>query len=473
MNHTSAKVLVIDPDPGNSLLLQKSIGTNDETIDIQFLDSLKEGMLFLQKHQVDLVFISEEFPEAEWFVFQNNIHEIDAATSMVVILNPAKKNTASKDYEKRGIDSINIQYVGPALVTIISHKVQVVRRLTDELNNRTKNAFQKEEKIFLGEISHKIRNPLNSIIGFSAAMLKTNKNEEEREFLGAIKTSGEDILKVIDEKLNITGYSNYVPDSHPFTQRPLTTVHFAEIMKLKILLVEDDMFNIKLVEHLFSEYGMKADIALNGKFAIEKIALNKYDLVLMDMEMPEMDGYTATRYTRNELQNQVPIIALTANALEGEREKCMEAGMNEYMTKPINANRLFEIIYRTVKPKEERSVEQAESFINLKPLKESMSGKRKAIKEMLDFFIKQIPEQLSALKIAIGKKEQPAITRLVQKMKSTILLTGIKKADPLLTELDNLVQSDSSKERIDTMHTELTSLMRQAVGEMAIEKNKL
>lgn len=150
MNHTSAKVLVIDPDPGNSLLLQKSIGTNDETIDIQFLDSLKEGMLFLQKHQVDLVFISEEFPEAEWFVFQNNIHEIDAATSMVVILNPAKKNTASKDYEKRGIDSINIQYVGPALVTIISHKVQVVRRLTDELNNRTKNAFQKEEKIFLG-----------------------------------------------------------------------------------------------------------------------------------------------------------------------------------------------------------------------------------------------------------------------------------------------------------------------------------
>ena len=118
-----------------------------------------------------------------------------------------------------------------------------------------------------------------------------------------------------------------------------------ELNKLNILLIEDNPLNIKLILSLFSEYNLKVQIAENGSVGIEKLNENKFDIILMDMEMPVMNGYEATTIIRKKLDSNIPIIAMTAHAMAGEREKCLSLGMNDYISKPINVNMLFEKIY--------------------------------------------------------------------------------------------------------------------------------
>jgi PAS domain S-box-containing protein len=126
-----------------------------------------------------------------------------------------------------------------------------------------------------------------------------------------------------------------------------------DLSKLKILLVEDNQMNVKLILSLFAENDLKLQIAENGSVGIEKIRENDgstslttcFDIILMDMEMPVMNGYEAATIIRNELKNNIPIIAMTAHAMAGEREKCLSLGMNDYISKPINANLLFEKMY--------------------------------------------------------------------------------------------------------------------------------
>lgn len=111
-----------------------------------------------------------------------------------------------------------------------------------------------------------------------------------------------------------------------------------------VLVAEDNAINQMVVKHTLFKLGAVADVACNGAEAIEKIKARKYDLILMDIQMPVMDGYEATRYIRNELRSNVPIIAMTAFALYGEDEKCYKCGMNNYVSKPFTIEKLGNII---------------------------------------------------------------------------------------------------------------------------------
>lgn len=128
-------------------------------------------------------------------------------------------------------------------------------------------------------------------------------------------------------------------------------LNLAELSKLKILLVEDNLINIKFVSALFLQNGMKTEIAETGKEAIEKVKNNLFDIVLMDIEMHGMNGYEATTIIRKDLKSNIPIIAMTAHAMTGEREKCMQFGMNDYVSKPIDPDLLFEKMHHlTIAP---------------------------------------------------------------------------------------------------------------------------
>jgi len=107
----------------------------------------------------------------------------------------------------------------------------------------------------------------------------------------------------------------------------------------RVLIVEDNVVNQKVAVGILKKLACRADVVASGKEALERIAALPYDLVFMDCEMPEMDGYEATRRIRQEEGNgrHLPIIAMTAHALAGDREKCLEAGMDDYVTKPIRA----------------------------------------------------------------------------------------------------------------------------------------
>ncbi len=120
---------------------------------------------------------------------------------------------------------------------------------------------------------------------------------------------------------------------------------------LKVLLVEDVPVNQLLAEKILDGFGFKVDVASDGKSALEYLQKHNYDLILMDLQMPEMDGYEATKFIRNKIEgpkSDIPIIALTAHAMQGEKEQCMKVGMNDYVSKPFDPQLLFEKIQKLV-----------------------------------------------------------------------------------------------------------------------------
>ena len=120
---------------------------------------------------------------------------------------------------------------------------------------------------------------------------------------------------------------------------------------LNILLVEDNHINQILAITILEGWGFKVDLAENGEEAVEKVANAQYDLILMDIHMPKMDGYEATLQIRNNLKNTTPIIALTASALASENKKCFKAGMNDFVSKPFDPDVLLTKINHQIKQK--------------------------------------------------------------------------------------------------------------------------
>jgi two-component system, sensor histidine kinase and response regulator len=155
---------------------------------------------------------------------------------------------------------------------------------------------------------------------------------------------------LFDSVLRVLGEANDVVGHHQ------ETVQLGEkllsIIGSRILVVEDNELNQEVALGLLESEGFVVEIANNGKEAIEMVSQHPYDIVLMDMQMPMMDGLTATREIRKLDQfKDLAILAMTANAMDQDKQKCAEAGMNDHVAKPIDPNELFNALLKWVKPK--------------------------------------------------------------------------------------------------------------------------
>jgi CheY-like chemotaxis protein len=132
------------------------------------------------------------------------------------------------------------------------------------------------------------------------------------------------------------------PASRPMDERPSLEPGMAARHPLRILLAEDNVVNQKLALRLLSQMGYRADLAANGLEVIQAVERQPYDLILMDVQMPEMDGLEATRHicARWPAEHRPRIIAMTANAMQGDRELCLAAGMDDYISKPVRIEQL-------------------------------------------------------------------------------------------------------------------------------------
>ncbi|MBX2930940.1 MAG: response regulator [Chitinophagaceae bacterium] len=119
------------------------------------------------------------------------------------------------------------------------------------------------------------------------------------------------------------------------------------------LIVEDNAINQMLVKHAIAQFNALADIAETGTQALELMKTKQYDIILMDIYMPELDGYQTTEIIRNELKSNIPIIAMTALTIKGEEDKCLALGMNGYIPKPFNADILYNTLLKVLVPSEE------------------------------------------------------------------------------------------------------------------------
>ena len=206
-------------------------------------------------------------------------------------------------------------------------------------------------------------------------------------------------------------------------------------LKGRILVVEDNEMNQKLMKHLLGQWQLSFIIVNSGKQAIERLKEETFDLILMDIQMPEMDGYTAAQFIRQPLQLDTPIVAMTAHVLAGEKEKCIGYGMNDYISKPIKEKELLDIITRFIKTYK-KDGPGGFSCINLQYMQEISNGNKEYEKTVTEEFIETIPADIAALEMALLTKDFNSIKQVAHNMKTTVSVMGL--TDILQPYLDTL-----------------------------------
>lgn len=215
--------------------------------------------------------------------------------------------------------------------------------------------------------------------------------------------------------------------------------------EIRLLVVDDNEMNQSLMKHLLNDWNLSYDIAGDGSTALELLKAKHYDMVLMDIQMPVMDGYTTTQYIRQQLLMDIPVIAMTAHALAGEREKCLSHGMNEYLSKPINEQQLYNFILKftgkaeTPKAELQQALKKTDyELINLDYMKQISKGNLKYEKKVTGQFLEMIPKAMLKLETALQEHDFKAINYLAHDLKTSVAILGLNIR---LEEILNMLES--------------------------------
>jgi len=282
-------------------------------------------------------------------------------------------------------------------------------------------------------------------------------------------------IEVISEQGKGTTFHFYIPYSVSEEQlniaAPVNTDYFKDRtnIPLKVLVVDDNAINQSLMNHLLGQWNIDFDIVSNGLEAVDYLRQKPCDLVLMDIQMPQMDGYTATRQIREELGLNIPIIAMTAHAMAGEREKCMSRGMNEYISKPVNEEELFRIISGFGLENTAFEKEQTETgipdydYIDLTYMKSVSGGDRNFEHLVTKQFTEKIPRHLDELMKAYHDKDFSTLKLRAHDLKSSVAIMGLL---PLLEEkLDILEKPSEHPEILDNTLKEVQNILLLSIAE--------
>lgn len=208
--------------------------------------------------------------------------------------------------------------------------------------------------------------------------------------------------------------------------------NIAKTAHLRVLLVEDNDINRLYAKSILKNWQCFIDVAENGLVAIEKIKNNYFDVVLMDIQMPVMDGYEATKAMRTMKQGaDVPIIALTANATSVDVEKCLAAGMNDYLPKPFTPEDLYRKLFDDLKISPLTTVRPLPQSITLTPsynlnYLRSVSGNNvEFIREMVSTFMQTLPHVLEEMQVSMDTRNWLKLSRLAHQIKPSFILMGL------------------------------------------------
>jgi hypothetical protein len=262
-------------------------------------------------------------------------------------------------------------------------------------------------------------------------------------------------LKVASEAGKGSSFSFELPFAISSTKLNQLTVaqdlNYQSLGSRYILVAEDVELNQYLVRHIMESWGFTVDVVNNGREAVEKIQENKYDLVLMDIQMPEMDGIEATRAIRqlsDPVKAAIPIVALTANALKGDSEKYLAAGMNDFLPKPFNEQKLFLVISNNIKSgagapasklmNETKTTvaESEEKLYDLTMVQTIAGGDAGFVKRMVELFIETVPPSMADLQQETAAQNWLNVSKLAHKLKATIDSMGIVRIKDVVRAIE-------------------------------------
>ncbi len=258
----------------------------------------------------------------------------------------------------------------------------------------------------------------------------------------------------------------------------------SETKNIKVLVVEDIPLNQLLLKTILDDFGFERDIADNGKIAIEKLQQKSYDIILMDLQMPEMNGFEATEFIRNQMNSKIPIIALTADVTTVDLKKCKAIGMNDYIAKPVDEKLLYSKIIRLVKkqkktkPFEEERLEQVNSnktkYTNLTYLLQRTKANPALVMEMISLYLEQTPSLVSIMKQSYQDKNWPLLYSAVHKMIPSFGIMGIdSKFEQIAKTIQDKANAQSPSTEMPELIATLENVCEQACVELKEEFNQI
>jgi CheY-like chemotaxis protein len=247
--------------------------------------------------------------------------------------------------------------------------------------------------------------------------------------------------------------------------------------RLHILLAEDNAINQRLAVTILEKRGHTVVVANTGKEALEALEEGAFDFVLMDVQMPEMDGFEATKVIRqrealarqtqdSQATFRIPIVAMTAHAMKGDRERCLAAGMDAYVSKPIQPRNLFDVIESLFappaeKPTETPSEESPEPVFDRNVVLDRVEGDTILLQEILDLFFDEIPRLMSETQAPIARGDAQALERAAHTLKGCVGNFGAKGAYDLALKLETMGRGGNlsgAKGTYATLEAEITRL---------------
>lgn len=240
-------------------------------------------------------------------------------------------------------------------------------------------------------------------------------------------------------------------------QAPIKVQGFPDYSGKQVLVVEDNVVNQKVIVAMLAKFNLTVDLVANGEEALAQLACQRYDLVLMDCQMPVMDGYEATRQLRNsELAcRRIPIIALTAQVVDGERDRCIAAGMDDYLGKPIERQKLATMLLHWLGEPELKQEQPGLKVVetitsNVEPIDKltapsnvwnefavlaKLDGNAELMENLIDLFIDDVPLQIKALQRALAESNLKAMGDIAHAIKG---MAGYLGADAIALRAEKL-----------------------------------
>ena len=243
----------------------------------------------------------------------------------------------------------------------------------------------------------------------------------------------------------------------------------------RILIVEDNASNRIVVTAVLESYGALVSKAKTGALAVEMISETHFDLVLMDIQVPELNGNEATKIIRSKLKSQILIITLTGNAGKEENEKCLQAGMVGYLSKPFSEEELLKIVSEHLPAIDVQNTavldtENNTALYDLSQLLDIAKGNQQFIDKMLRIFIEQAPSSVQEIKNAYKANDFNKVMQVAHKIKPMIDMLGIVSLKKEVRILENVTDQVQDLKEIDSLVIYFSNILDKVVD--SIKKTK-
>jgi len=251
-----------------------------------------------------------------------------------------------------------------------------------------------------------------------------------------------------------------------------------KIQNVKVLVVEDIALNQLLMKTLLDDFGFEHDIADNGKIAIEKLQDKSYDIILMDLHMPEMNGFEATEYIRNKMNSQIPIIALTADVTSADLNKCTAVGMNDYISKPLDERILYiKIIDLLKKPllvQDTPLPAYRSKYVDLTYLCKRTKDNPELMMEMIALYLKQTPPLIKQMKQGLYDKDWASVYTAAHKLIPSFSIMGIHQDfEDAAKKIQEYSGTQKHLEEIQELVTQIENVCSKACEKLEEELNMI